>query len=228
MNGLAASAAEVSALGSLMTDDQLKRADILICPPATLISTIAQAANSLPIDVGGQDCHASEAGANTGDVSAEMLADAGASYVIVGHSERRRDHGETNDVVRSKAIAAHRAGLIPIVCIGENLDVREAGKAATTVLAQLEASLPGGDGTFVVAYEPNWAIGTGVAATPADIDEMHRLLRSAVGSDIRLLYGGSVKAANAAEIFACSDVDGALVGGASLKATDFHGIIAAA
>ena len=226
MNGLRAALEEVEALGRGMTPEHHARADVLICPPATLLMSMAGPARTGGIAVGGQDCHVGESGAHTGDVSAEMLADAGAAYVIVGHSERRADHGEDDAAVRAKAEAALRAGLTPIVCVGETKDDREAGRAEDVVLGQLSGSLPGGDNArLVVAYEPVWAIGTGLTPTEDDIVAMHAAIREAVGPGVRLLYGGSVKPANAKAILALPEVGGALVGGASLKAADFAGIV---
>lgn len=205
--------------------------DVLICPPAPLLAAAADTG----VPVGGQDCHPADSGAHTGDISAPMLRDAGATHVILGHSERRADHGETSALVRDKVIAARKAGLIPIVCAGENLDQRRAGDAVAVVVDQVAQSLPDdSDGSVIVAYEPIWAIGTGETATTDDIANMHSALRAALverfgeaGAQIRLLYGGSVKPSNAADIFTVADVDGALVGGASLKASDFSAIISA-
>lgn len=231
MNGTHAALTEIATLTASHTEPGV---DILICPPATLIDPAAQMVIGTEIQIGGQDCHSAENGAHTGDLSASMIAEAGATHVIIGHSERRADHGETDATVRAKTIAARNAGLTPVVCVGETLDVREAGNAVQVVVDQLTASLPDDtDGTVVVAYEPVWAIGTGKVAAPSDIAEMHDALRTALtarfGADVagamRLLYGGSVKPGNAAEIFATSNVDGALVGGASLKAADFSPII---
>ncbi|WP_031555152.1 triose-phosphate isomerase [Parvularcula oceani] len=226
MNGLAAAAAEIEALGAKLTEADRAKADVLVCPPATLVSVLEPKARAAGIALGGQDCHEKECGAHTGCISAEMLADAGATYVIVGHSERRADFGETDAAVKAKAEAAQRAGLMPIVCVGETRDEREAGRAEAVVRGQLEGSLP--EGEFVVAYEPVWAIGTGLVPEEADIAAMHRLMREVAGPGVRLLYGGSVKPANAKAILGLDDVDGALVGGASLKAEDFYGIISAA
>lgn len=208
--------------------------DLLVCPPATLISRVAAILGSKGnvIALGGQDCHAAESGAHTGDISAEMLAEAGCRYVIVGHSERRTDHAESDSVVRAKASAAHRAGLIAIVCVGESEGERLAGKANDVVGRQLAGSLPEGASAAntVVAYEPVWAIGTGRTPTAEDIAAMHRFIRDSLKGRIgdselvRILYGGSVKPSNAAEILKIRDVDGALVGGASLKASDFLAI----
>ncbi len=235
MNGLGASVAELDAMIGGTTD---AACDVLVCPPATLIATFAGRAGRSTVAVGGQDCHPAPSGAHTGDISAEMLADAGATHVIVGHSERRADHGEDDALVRAKAEAARRAGLVAIVCVGETEAERDAGRALEVVGRQLAGSVPDGAGPedTVVAYEPVWAIGTGRTPSTEDIAEMHghmrRLLAERFGQEaaggIRLLYGGSVKPGNAAEIFTVPDVDGALVGGASLKAADFLGIVAAA
>jgi triosephosphate isomerase len=187
---------------------------------------MADIANGAALKLGGQDCHMARTGAHTGDISAAMLAEAGASYVIVGHSERRADHGENDAIVRAKAEAALDEGLTPIICIGETLAERDAGQTLQIVTDQLSGSLPAG-AQVVVAYEPVWAIGTGKVATPEQIAEVHDALRTQVGATTPLLYGGSVKPGNAAEIFALENVDGALVGGASLKAADFGAIIAA-
>lgn len=206
--------------------------DLLICPPATLILPAAEAVAGSSAAVGGQDCHPAENGAHTGDIAAEMLADLGCTYVIVGHSERRADHGESDAVVRAKAEAAHRAGLVAIVCVGETGAEREAGKANEVVASQIRGSLPAAAvaTNTVVAYEPVWAIGTGKTATPADVADMHGHIRSLLpdAEAMRVLYGGSVKPGNAAELLALDDVDGALVGGASLKADDFLAIAGAA
>jgi len=210
--------------------------DVLVCPPFTLLAAAAAAAQGSPLLIGAQDCHAKPAGAHTGDFSAEMLADVGAHWVIIGHSERRTDHGETDALVRVKAEAARRAGLGAIICIGETLAERESGRTLQVLSAQLAGSLPSGTTgeSTVVAYEPVWAIGTGKTPTVAEVAIAHAHIRRTMGSlssdanGIRLLYGGSVKASNAAELFSVADVDGALVGGASLIAADFSGIIAAA
>jgi triosephosphate isomerase len=234
MNGLAASLAEVAALaGRIRAQPPL--AELGLCPPATLVAAMAAVARDTGIHVGGQDCHAKAAGAHTGDISAEMLKDAGAAYVLVGHSERRTDHGESDATVRAKAQAAHRAGLVAIVCIGETLAQRDAGETLKLVAAQLRGSLPD-DATAantVIAYEPVWAIGTGRTPTEAQVAEVHAAIRQELkarfddGDGFRLLYGGSVKPDNAQALMAVADVDGALVGGASLKAADFWPIIAA-
>ena len=235
MNGVKAS---VSELGQMMagTGDVRRRADLLICPPATLVSTFAAAAVGSHIAIGGQDCHAKPSGAHTGDVSAEMLADAGATAVIVGHSERRTDHAETDAMVKAKADAALRAGLTAIVCVGETQAERDAGKANDVVGRQLAGSLPNAatPSNMVIAYEPVWAIGTGRTPTNAEIEAIHGFIRERLvaavtgGEGVRILYGGSVKPANAVEILGLNDVNGALVGGASLKAADFLAIAAGA
>ncbi len=218
---------------------ELSGVEVLICPPATLLSEATGAAEGTAIATGGQDCHARKAGAFTGELSAEMLRDAGASYVILGHSERRQYQGETDAAVAEKVTAACAERLKPIVCVGETEEVRDAGSAEQFVTKQLSSSLPTdfptdmGPEELAVAYEPVWAIGTGRTPTSAQIAQMHTALRAELGSrfgagvaaEIRLLYGGSVKPANAAEILAVPNVDGALVGGASLKAADFLAII---
>jgi triosephosphate isomerase len=205
-------------------------AELLVCPPFPYIQAIAMSLLGQPVAVGGQDCHLAVKGAHTGDVAAPMLRDCGATYVILGHSERRADHGETDAVVRAKAATAIAHGLTPIICVGETLAQREAGEAEPVVRAQLAGSLPEGfaEAGGVVAYEPVWAIGTGKTPTEADIAAIHAALREAAGATTRLLYGGSVKPANAAAILALPHVDGALVGGASLVAEDFLAIARAA
>lgn len=229
MNGLTTQLSEIDAL----QDAASGAAEVLICPPATLIGAASSRAGK--VRIGGQDCHSAASGAHTGDVSAAMLKDAGASHVILGHSERRADHGESDAFVAYKTLAAWDAGLTAIVCVGETLEEREAGKTLDIIGGQLAGSLPDdctGENT-VIAYEPVWAIGTGKVPTTDQIAEVHSFMRSTLiqrfGNDtaqaIRLLYGGSVKASNAAEIFAVADVDGALVGGASLKASDFAPIV---
>jgi triosephosphate isomerase len=234
MNGLKASMAEFEAMiagaGSVGA-----KADLLVCPPATLLAAFAEKARGSKMTVGAQDCHPKPSGAHTGDISAEMLADAGASAVIVGHSERRADHGETDVLVCQKAEAAWRAGLVAIVCIGETQDHRDAGQTLQVCGRQLAGSLPDGatSANMVVAYEPVWAIGTGRTPTTADVEQVHHFIRDrlterfkAEGGRIRILYGGSVKPSNAAELMAVPNVNGALVGGASLKAADFLAIAA--
>lgn len=210
--------------------------DILICPPLTLLGPLRERLRTSAIALGAQDCHAEPRGAHTGDVAAPMIRAAGASYVILGHSERRTDHGESDAVVRAKVAAAWEAGLTAILCLGETLEDREAGRTLDVIGKQLDGSLPdGGTGeNLVLAYEPIWAIGTGHVPSGDQIAEVHAFLREGLAKRIgeesaavRLLYGGSVKPDNAAEIFALADVDGALVGGASLKAQDFGAIISA-
>lgn len=237
MNGLKAAAGEIEALRTAFSGPLAGiAADVMIAPPATLIGELGGAAAGSPIQLAGQDCHPKASGAHTGDVSAEMLKDAGASAVIVGHSERRADHGEIDPVVRAKAEAAHRAGMTAIICIGETRAEREAGHTLTVVGDQLAGSLPDGataDNT-VVAYEPVWAIGTGLTPTADDVAEVHAAIRRDLverfgrhGEAIRILYGGSVKPDNAKLLMSVANVNGALVGGASLKAQDFIAIIRA-
>jgi triosephosphate isomerase (TIM) len=231
MNGLAACAGELEAI--IAGARGLPNADFMICPPATLLARFAALARGSRVAIGGQDCHAEPAGAYTGDIAAEMLKDAGAVAVIVGHSERRHYHGETDAMVRAKALAARRAGLLAIVCVGETRAERDAGKTHTVVRAQLDGSLPDGLADFVVAYEPVWAIGTGVTPTRHDVADMHRFIRERLcarygdaGERVRILYGGSVKPANAKDLLGIDNVDGALIGGASLKADEFLAIAA--
>jgi triosephosphate isomerase (TIM) len=233
MNGLRASLAELEAMLAGAAGVAGK-ADLLVCPPATLIAAFAEKARgSGNLTIGAQDCHAKASGAHTGDLSAEMLADAGASAIIVGHSERRADHGETDVLVRQKAEAAWRAGTTAIVCIGETQNQRDSGQTLDICGGQLQGSLPDGTtaGNLVVAYEPVWAIGTGLTPTVGDVEQVHRFIRDSLitrfkgeGTRIRILYGGSVKPSNAAELMAVANVNGALVGGASLKAADFLAI----
>jgi triosephosphate isomerase (TIM) len=234
MNGLKASMAEFEAM--LAGAPALAgKADLLVCPPATLVAAFADKARGKGVAVGAQDCHPKPAGAHTGDVSAEMLADASAAAIIVGHSERRGDHGESDALVRQKAEAAWRAGLTAIVCIGETQAQRDSGQTLGICGGQLTGSLPDGatSANLVVAYEPVWAIGTGLTPTTADVEQVHRFIRDVLtdrfkgeGARIRILYGGSVKPSNAAELMAVANVNGALVGGASLKAADFLAIAA--
>ena len=233
MNGDRAALAEVRALVAAHPSPEC---EVLICPPATLVAAMAGATQGSAIRVGGQDCHPKAAGAHTGDVSAAMLADCGAGAVILGHSERRADHGETDALVRAKATAAQAAGLVAIICLGETEAERDEGRTLEVIGAQLAGSVPDGAtaANTVIAYEPVWAIGTGRTPSLAQIAEVHGVLRDALsdrfgaeGAGFRLLYGGSVKPSNAAEIFAVAEVDGALVGGASLKAGEFGAIIAA-
>jgi triosephosphate isomerase (TIM) len=233
MNGSVAALDEVTAL---VAAHPSPACEMLLCPPATLIAQMAWAARGSALMVGGQDCHWKATGAHTGDISAAMLKDAGASHVIVGHSERRTDHGETDALVKSKAEAALAAGLVAVLCIGETEGERDAGQTLAVIGQQLDGSIPAGAtaASLVIAYEPVWAIGTGRTPTLVEIAEVHTFLRNRlhalVGSEaagVRLLYGGSVKPSNAVEIFAVPHVDGALVGGASLKAADFGAIVSA-
>jgi triosephosphate isomerase (TIM) len=238
MNGLRESGLALArelahrAVAAHRTAGQPITCDILICPPAALLFSLAEEITGSGIQLGGQDCHASAKGAHTGDVSAEMLKDAGCSHVILGHSERRADHGESNETVRAKAEAAKRAGLCAIICVGESEAERSAGKALEVVGRQLAGSIPDGMSAagLIIAYEPVWAIGTGKTPTTLDVAEMHAHIRRGLGARIadpegvRILYGGSVKPSNAAELLAVADVDGALVGGASLVAGDFWSI----
>jgi triosephosphate isomerase len=236
MNGLKSSLPELAAIRDGVMAGAFGRAQAAICPPATLVSLAVEIAQGSDLGIGGQDCHAKASGAHTGDVSAQMLKDVGATYVIVGHSERRTDHKETSADVRAKAEAAIAAGLIAIVCVGESEAQRRAGETLAVVGRQLEESWPAGASaaTLVIAYEPIWAIGTGLTPTAGDVAEVHAFLRREAvrlgkteGAGVRLLYGGSVKPSNAAELMGVPDVDGALVGGASLTARDFLGIAAA-
>ena len=233
MNGLKSSSTEFEGMVAGASEVAAK-ADLLVCPPATLIAAFAdKARGSRTLKVGAQDCHPKASGAHTGDISAEMLADAGASAIIVGHSERRADHGESDVLVRQKAEAAWRAGLTAIVCIGETQHQRDAGQTLDICRGQLNLSLPEAakSGNLVVAYEPVWAIGTGLTPTVGDVEQIHGFIRQLLiarfkgeGAAIRILYGGSVKPSNAAELMAVANVNGALVGGASLKASDFLAI----
>ena len=228
MNGVAASAAEIRALIAGFGGSMPEQCDVVICPPFTLIGALASEYSDEGVQFGAQDCHAASSGAHTGDISAEMLADAGAAYVIVGHSERRADHGETDALVAAKAAAAARAGLTPIICVGETASERSAGHEIDIVGAQLAGSIPSGLPGYVIAYEPVWAIGTGLTPTAADIAAMHAFIRAQTNADTRILYGGSVKPSNAREILTLMHVNGALVGGASLKAAEFGAIVRAA
>lgn len=234
MNGVGATLTEIDALAQTHPAPTV---DVLICTPATLLHRASETSGDSKIAIGGQDCHPAVSGAHTGDTSAEMLRDAGASAVILGHSERRADHGETDADVRAKAETAIAGGLLAVVCVGESLEQREAQETLSVIADQLARSLPEGatGDTVVVAYEPIWAIGTGKVATLEQIAEVHDFMRKSlsdrfgaeIADGIRLLYGGSVKPGNAADIFAVNNVDGALVGGASLKAADFSPIITA-
>ena len=208
------------------TGEEAPACELLICPPATLLAAVCEVIAGSGVRLGGQDCHAAPNGAFTGDISAEMLADAGCSHVILGHSERRHGHGETDAEIRGKVAAASRAGLVAVLCVGETQAERQAGNAVATVAAQLAGSLPDGPapGRLVVAYEPVWAIGTGLSATLEDIALMHAAIRGRLLPDTRILYGGSVNPRNAAAILGLAEVDGALVGGASLLADDFWAI----
>ncbi|WP_407522465.1 triose-phosphate isomerase [Methylobacterium oryzisoli] len=236
MNGTRASRAVLEAVRDGLDPALAQRIDVLVCPPATLVGAFAEAAAGSPVRIGGQDVHAKASGAHTGCIAAEMLADLGATHTIVGHSERRADQHESDAEVRAKALAAHRAGLVAIICVGETREEREAGRTLDVVRGQLAGSLPDGAtaADTVIAYEPVWAIGTGLTPTADDVAEVHGLIRRELeatlgqeGRGLRILYGGSVKPSNAAELMAVANVDGALVGGASLKAEDFLGIAAA-
>ncbi len=237
MNGLGAALEEAWRVADGL-DAAHRDADCLICPPATLVAAMAERVRGTRLMVGGQTCHHKKSGAHTGDVSAAMLADAGASHVIVGHSERRADHGETDETVMQQAQAAIAAGLTPIICVGETLAERDAGQTLDVVTRQLEGSVPGTAVSVpvIVAYEPVWAIGTGRSASPEQIGEVHGLIRNALltrfgpqaGAAIAILYGGSMKPGNAAGILAVEHVNGGLIGGASLKADDLLAIFAAA
>ena len=235
MNGSRASLGEIAAMRRAVDAGAAGAVEVAVCPPATLLAAAAAVLEGGGLNLGAQDCAAADSGAYTGDISAPMLRDAGASYVIVGHSERRAGHGESDAAVRAKAEAAHRAGLAAILCVGETRAEREGGRAIEVVAGQLRGSLPGKatPADLVVAYEPVWAIGTGLTPTPADVADMHGAIRALLGeiygeagARMRILYGGSVKPANARELLGLPNVDGALVGGASLKAADFMAIAA--
>ena len=225
MNGLRADGIALAEGIAARAKAGTPRGDLLVCPPATIVAAIGEALAGSPVALGGQNCHALEKGACTGDVSAEMLKDAGCAYVIVGHSERRAC-GETDAVVNPKVAAAWRAGLVAILCVGETRAEREAGREVEIVSAQLAGSLPDGATAenLVIAYEPVWAIGTGLTPTLSDIATIHAVIRGKVPADTRILYGGSVNPGNAREILSLADVDGGLIGGASLKADDFWAI----
>jgi triosephosphate isomerase (TIM) len=236
MNGLSASLGEIDAMRRAVDAGEAGEAELAVCPPATLLAQAAWKLRGSKLALGAQDCRPEPSGAFTGDISAPMLKDAGAKYVIVGHSERRTLHHETDALVRAKAEAALKAGLIPIICVGETQAEREAGQQAAVVIRQLRRSLPPGQtsDTVVIAYEPVWAIGTGLTPTPGDVAVVHngiRALLTEIGgpsaAKTRLLYGGSVKPSNCQELLTLDNVDGALVGGASLKAADFLAIAAA-
>jgi triosephosphate isomerase len=234
MHGLAAALGELKVLKERLAQNPIPEADVMVCPPATLLAQARYALTGSNIELGAQDCHPLASGAHTGDLSAEMLADAGAETVIVGHSERRTNHGETDPLVKAKAAAAHRAGLAAIICIGETEHERRDGATLEVVRRQLYGSLPDASraADTVIAYEPVWAIGSGLTPTPADVAEVHGFIRGQLGQLLgegeagafRILYGGSVKPANASELLFVPDVNGALVGGASLKAADFYAI----
>jgi triosephosphate isomerase (TIM) len=230
MHGLKSSIGELQKI--IAGAKALPKVDLMVCPPATLVAQFSAAAAGSSVAIGGQDCHAQRSGAFTGDISAEMLKDAGATAVIVGHSERRQYHGETDAMVRAKADAALRAGLLPIICIGETRGQRDAGQTMAIIAAQLDGSLPDVV-DFAVAYEPVWAIGSGDTPRPEDVADVHGLIRDRLHSRygkkaerVRILYGGSVTPANARELLAADNVNGALVGGASLKADEFLAIAA--
>jgi triosephosphate isomerase len=233
MNGTSDSVAELRAIGNGFMGGLDAETEALICVPATLVFRAHEILSRTPVRTGGQDCHPRESGAHTGDISAEMLKDAGATHVIVGHSERRTDHGEGDALVRAKAEAAWRAGLVAIVCIGETRAQRDAGETLDVLSRQIDGSVASvaTPASTVVAYEPVWAIGTGLTPTPADVESAHAHIRERLikqlgqgASKMRILYGGSVKPSNARELLSIRNVDGALVGGASLKASDFLGI----
>jgi triosephosphate isomerase len=234
MNGVSQSLDELTELAHLLTTGEAPRAVVVICPPATLVASVAAQGASSGIMAGGQDCHANASGAHTGDISAYMLADAGAQFVIVGHSERRANHAENDDIVRAKAEAAIGAGLKPIICVGETESERDGGSAESIVNQQLSRSSPDAaeHHEIVVAYEPVWAIGTGLTPTSEDVKDVHAAIRGDLttlfggdGARMRILYGGSVKPDNAAALMSVENVNGALVGGASLKASDFLAIV---
>lgn len=236
MNGLRADMSEFAAMAGGYTVDMAAKADAMICPPFTLIAALANHPDAGSLTVGAQDCHTSSSGAHTGDISAAMIADSGASAIVVGHSERRTDHGETDGLVAEKASAVWDAGLVAIICVGETETERRSGATLDVVETQLQGSVPAGatNENTVIAYEPVWAIGTGLTPSTDDVAQVHAHMRKLLvtrfgdaGQNMRLLYGGSVKAANAQELMSVPHVNGALVGGASLKASDFLGIIAA-
>lgn len=235
MNGLRADArALADEIGTLRKDKPQDAFDLLVCPPFTVIETVGQVVDGTGVFLGAQDCHTAAKGAHTGDISPDMLKDAGCSYVILGHSERRTDHGETDAIVKAKSEAAQAQGLIAIICVGETEAERESGKALDVVATQVNASVPDNATATntVIAYEPVWAIGTGKVATPADVQEVHADIRKTLteklgaetANGVRILYGGSMKPANAAELLTLGDVDGGLIGGAALKAEDFWAI----
>lgn len=233
MNGTSASLNELRMIGNGFMGGLDAQTEALICVPATLLTRAAEILSRTPVHTGAEDCHAKECGAHTGDISAEMIKDAGASHVIVGHSERRTDHGEDDATVEAKAVAAWRAGLVAVICIGETRAEREAGATLDVLSRQIEGSVPASAtaANTVVAYEPVWAIGTGLTPTVDDVAKAHAHIRARladrlgeIAGGVRILYGGSVKPSNAVELLGVENVDGALVGGASLKAADFLGI----
>ena len=233
MNGTRDSLREVTGMASGLDAEMTEKIDVLVCPPATLVYLASAAVQDTGVSIGGQDCHVAASGAHTGDISAAMLEDAAATHVIVGHSERRTDHGESSATVRQKAEAVHAEHLVAIICIGETKEQRDAGQTLEVLKEQLQASVPDAatEQNTVIAYEPVWAIGTGVTPTADDVETAHAFLRRELearfnggGANMRLLYGGSVKPSNAAELMGVRNVDGALVGGASLKAEDFLAI----
>lgn len=232
MNGFSESSAELNTLEGMIAKGKPANCDVMICPPYTLLASFAEAAKT--VLVGAQDCHTDDSGAHTGDISAAMIKDSGATAIIVGHSERRADHGESSKLVAEKAAKVIEMKLTPIICVGETEDERDAGKTLDIVLDQVKASIPmqATAANVVIAYEPVWAIGTGRTPTPADVQDVHAAIRKTLetrfgeaGKGIAILYGGSVKPSNASELMSVPNVNGALVGGASLKATDFNGII---
>lgn len=233
MNGLRRSVDTIEALKARAQEGVLERIDMLVCPPATLVALAVKTIDTAPIHIGGQTCHPAESGAHTGDIAPEMLCDLGADYVLTGHSERRTDHKESDGDVHAQTLGAWRAGLCAIVCVGETKDERQAGREISVVAGQIAGSVPDGATAenTVIAYEPVWAIGTGLTPTVDDIAAMHDAIRAEItnrfgdaGAKMRILYGGSVKPGNASEVLAPNNVDGALVGGASLSATDFMDI----
>lgn len=237
MNGLGSALSELVFLRQMLTEKPVPEADVMVCPPATLLNRAAEVLAGSKIALGAQDCHPLPSGPHTGDISAEMLADAGATAVIVGHSERRIDHGESDALVQAKALAAYRAGLTAIICIGETEAQHRDGGTLDVLKRQIQGSVPGDAraANTVIAYEPVWAIGSGLTPTPADVAKLHTAIRENLshllgvteGHATRILYGGSVKPANAAELLFVPNVNGALVGGASLKASDFYQILSA-
>ncbi len=238
MNGLMAPGTDLAkGIAAWVRENAPMKADILVCPPFTLLAAVAEAVAGSGVMVGAQDCHAKVSGAHTGDISAQQLKDVGCSHVILGHSERRADHGETDPIIRAKAEAAYEAGLVAVICVGETLTEREAGRAFDVVRAQVRGSLPANaaPSNTVIAYEPVWAIGTGKVATTEQAQEVHAFIRAElsalIGSgparEMRILYGGSMKPDNAEALLGQADVNGGLIGGASLKVEDFAKIIAA-